>query len=188
MEADWEVEIGADAPVIDVDWPGRLDIQRDPYAAFALPETKEFSELAEVLIRLNAAGSGLATSKCDVWDVDVFDGDELDAPPDADCAVACYVDLVPEVGLPTTTELLVAWCGRVRGRLQGVKSRGCRADLVVRRTVRGESSPASGEQVGVTAYVTGCGNSRPGARAVLGAAVTALANCVLAESPAESRR
>ena len=33
MEADWEFEVGGDAPVIDACWPGFVDLRRIPGAA-----------------------------------------------------------------------------------------------------------------------------------------------------------
>ena len=45
MEADWEMEIGGSAPVIDAFWAGFEDLRRSPEMAGALPETKKLSGL-----------------------------------------------------------------------------------------------------------------------------------------------
>ena len=82
MEADWEVEIGGDAPVIDVDWPGFVDLRAFPEKVGELVEAACFPALASLLQSLNSSGSPVWTSKCDVWRT------ETDTP-------ACYVDLLP---------------------------------------------------------------------------------------------
>lgn len=187
MEADWEVELGGDAPVIDADWPGRIDLRRFPEAASALPETTGFRELAPVLVRLNAAGSGLGTSKCDVWDVDEFDRDELAAPRDEHCALACYVDLVPEdLCCWTVLEAVTAWARQICSHLRGVELRSCRADLVVRQAMRPKGKDTARAHLGITVYGTGCGTTRQTARAALAAAMATLADCILAEGPPEA--
>ena len=43
MEADWEMEIGGSAPVIDAFWAGFEDLRRSPERAGALPESQEAS-------------------------------------------------------------------------------------------------------------------------------------------------
>ena len=107
MEADWEVEIGGGAPIIDACWDGFVDLRFDPrtrLGAFLkqaqdLPESANLPTLAEALVRLNSPRSPVWTSKCDVWpvlDAADIDADELDAPQeDAIVAWACYIDLVP---------------------------------------------------------------------------------------------
>ena len=111
MEADWEVEIGGDAPVIDACWDGFVDLRLDPRTdssplpdtylkrAQGLAESANLPGLSEALVQLNGLHSPAWTSKCDVWpilDTADIDADELDAPQeDATFAWACYIDLVP---------------------------------------------------------------------------------------------
>ena len=102
MEADWEFEVGGDAPVIEACWPGFIDLRLNPQRARDLPEAVRFPALAAVLETLNSRTSSVWTSKCDFWptlDADTFDPDELDAAP-ASCAhaVGCYIDLLPGGG------------------------------------------------------------------------------------------
>ena len=40
MEADWEIEIGGDAPVIEAHWFGFVDLRIEPSRANELPETR----------------------------------------------------------------------------------------------------------------------------------------------------
>src|SRR5579864_2734004 len=96
MEADWEIEIGNEAPVIDAGWEGFVDLRTAPERAVAFAETKDFPALAETLVRLNAPSSPIWTSKSDLWKPDSFDADELDGPAEAgNYALACYIDLLP---------------------------------------------------------------------------------------------
>ena len=129
MEADWEVEIGGGAPVIDACWNGFVDLRFDPRTrldtllkrAQGLPESKNLPELAEALVRLNGLRSPVWTSKCDVWpvlDANAFDAGELDAPWDeATHAWACYIDLVPrnESGPSPAAEKPGSWTAETPG-------------------------------------------------------------------------
>jgi len=67
MEADWEVEVGPEAPVIDALWPGFVDLRSAPRQAHTFPEVAQLPPLAAVLARLNAPASPVWTSRCDVW-------------------------------------------------------------------------------------------------------------------------
>jgi hypothetical protein len=82
MDADWEVEIGGGAPVIEAHWAGFIDLRRHPERIGEIAEARAFPPLADLLIRLNSPGSPVWTSKCDVWN------------PEAD-GLASYVDLIP---------------------------------------------------------------------------------------------
>ena len=96
MEADWEVEMGGDAPVIEACWDGLVDLRRWPERAPLLPEAQQLPALADALMQLNSASSPVWTAKCDVWRPPNFDIDELDAQPEqGGCGMACYVDLLP---------------------------------------------------------------------------------------------
>jgi hypothetical protein len=108
MEADWEVEIGPGAPVIDVQWSGFVDLRSHPQAARELPEAGDLPELAETLARLNGVASPVWTSKCDVWqvfDAESFDAYEMEASPEsAQYAWACYIDLLPQSSQPQSAQ------------------------------------------------------------------------------------
>lgn len=82
MEIDWEVEIGGDAPVIEAQWPGLIDLQRHPHRIDEIFEVDCLLSLRDLLLTLNSAKSPVWTSKCDVWE------------PEHN-AIACYVDMLP---------------------------------------------------------------------------------------------
>jgi hypothetical protein len=176
MEADWEFEIGGDAPVIDANWAGLVDLRADPELALGLPETAELPALAFALKALNSAGSPVWTSKSDYWPAlqpADFDVDELDGPRGAAVhGMGCYIDLLPRVAdawsLPQQAE---AVCSSLCETLRQVRLRSCRVDLVVRR-----ASFADGRNdMGITAYITACGRTPTAAKGALAEALAAFA-------------
>ena len=186
MEADWEFEVGGDAPVIDACWPGLIDLQRSPERAWQLPETAQFPALAQALAKLNAASSPVWTSKCDLWlhlDAGEVDPDELDAPPGSSAhAMGCYIDLLPKCGqqwLPP--DVAAAWCKRLCGLLRALPLLCCRVDLIIRRAVL-IPDPTDPERVdlGITAYLTSCGASCAEAEQTLEGALAAFADALFA--------
>lgn len=182
MEADWELDVGGDAPVIEAVWEGFVDLEDSPERARDLPETAQLPGLAEASIKLNAIASPVWTSKCDVWprleDGD-FDPDELDAPPGRSAhAMGCYIDLLPRGDRQwTQPEMAADECKRVCSLLRAVPLRCCRADLVVRRAF---VTPGPAEQelarLGATAYLTSCGESSGDSARTLRAALAAFAD------------
>ena len=183
MEADWEFDVGGNAPVIDARWAGFVDLQREPGAAWKLAEVRELPALAETLERLNGAGSPVWTSKCDFYpalQAEEFDADELDAEVGS-CAdaVGCYIDiLAKDVGAWSQPSLAEAACRQVCGTLGRVALRCCRVDLVVRRVVDTEDSAG----LGITAYVTACGVEASQARDTLAFALAAFADALSSNS------
>ena len=182
MEADWEMELGGSAPVIDACWTGLVDLRVVPERVAEIEETRGLPALADVLVRLNAPASPVWTAKCDVWAVEEpVDPLEIDAEPDdATSALACYIDLltrndqqwiVPE-GAAEACKALVA-------RLRAVSLRACRVDLVVRQA---RIAPEA-YGLGITAYVTACGADEDAARERLGAAVAAVADTLVQAGP-----
>lgn len=175
MEADWEVEIGGQAPVIEAHWSGFIDLRVAPERARQLPEAAQFAALADALVRVNAPSSPVWTSKCDVWHPDTFDPDELDAPPEErNCAIACYLDLLPRRPWPDPLDAIAA-CKTICSRLRDVPLRCCRTDLIVRR-----ASIAPGLLgLGVTAYFTACGSTEGEATTMLASVLCVFADVVL---------
>ncbi len=190
MEADWELEIGGDAPVIDALWPGFVDLRWTPQTVRnlrtrirSLSETALLPGLASTLEMLNAENSPVWTSKCDFWPVlkaDEFNPDELDAPPGNFAhASGCYIDLLPKSGLKwTVPQMAAASCRQLCPRLHAIALRCCRVDLVVRR-----SSIVPGRvDFGITAYITACGATPGKAVQALEAALAAFAGVLCAQS------
>lgn len=178
MEADWEFEVAADAPVIDADWVDLVNLRKEPQRAAMLPEAAQVAGLAEALEKLNGARSPVWTSKCDVWEPEEFDPDELDAERGtAARAIACYIDLSPADGDAwATLDDIADWCRRLCGRLRDRPRRSCRVDLVIRRSV----GAVEQAKLGITAYIVACGADLANAEKKLSSALAALADAVVA--------
>jgi hypothetical protein len=175
MECDWEFEIAPDAPVIDGAWSGYVDLRMHPEQAPGLAEAGALPALAEALSHLNAADSPVWTAKCDVWEPEEFDPDELDAlPEDRAKALACYIDLLPWAELWPTMDTIADWCHRMCATVRARPLRRCRADLVIRRSFLREDQTG----LGITAYVTGCGAASSSAREALSAALALFVDAV----------
>ena len=178
MEADWEVEIGSGAPIIDALWEGLIDLRRQPERVSELAEVRELSALGEALAVLNANTSSMWTAKCDVWIPEKFDPDELDARNDAESnfAMACYIDLLPrDPEQWSSPELLAAECRLICARLHEIPLRACRADLIVRRACVSSDC----HELGITAYLTAFAAALPEARGRLGLALGYFVQAVL---------
>ena len=173
-------------PVIDALWPGFVDLRRTPELAWSLPESAEFPALAEALVKLNAVASPVWTSKCDLWPhltSDEYDADELDAPPGCSAhAMGCYIDLLPKgKGQWASPQMASADCKRVCGLLRPVPLRCCRVDLVIRRAI----VTPDRLDLGITAYLTGCGSTAADAVSALQAALGAFADALIGHSTLE---
>lgn len=184
MEADWEVELDADAPVIDAHWEHFVDLRLSPWRAQDLSEAEILPILGEILARLNGTHSPVWTAKCDVWSIDtsdpeVFDSDEFDAPVESAAhGLACYIDLLPlDEHLWHDSDSGVDWCRAVCKLLGAAPLCCCRTDLIVRRAYLAREDRFG---FGVTAYVSACGRDEIQAAAVLGSALAAFVDSLLA--------
>ena len=165
--------------MIEACWAGFVDLQRAPEQAMQLPESAHLPALGEALARLNAADSPVWTSKCDFWphlEQDEFDADELDAPSGcATHATGCFIDLLPKSDQqwiqPAMAEKA---CKRICGLLNAVPLRCCRVDLVIRRVFITSEVMC----LGITAYLTSCGESPAAAAKTLEAAVATFADAL----------
>jgi hypothetical protein len=184
MEADWEFEIASDAPVIDAAWPGFVDLHREPERVSAISEQAHVPALRDVLLHLNAEGTGLFTSKCDVWNPGAVDADELGANGESTaCALACYVDLLPaEKDAWGTPESCAAWARSMCANLAEAPVRNCRIDMVIRRAF----FTAAETGIGITSYVVGGGSTEPEAADSLSRALRAFSEAVTATATGDS--
>ena len=183
MEADWEIELGGDAPVIEAQWSGFVDLQRVPESIQQVAEAALFHPLAQTLSRLNSQESLVWTSKCDFWPQlasENFDPDELDAPPGRTAhATGCYIDLLPKSDQQwITPAMAAASCKTICTGLHAIPLHCCRLDLIVRRAF---ITPDLMDN-GITAYLTACGPSPAAATHTLAAAVAAFADALCGHS------
>jgi hypothetical protein len=173
MEADWEIEIGGGAPVIDALWSGFVDLRQSPAHVAEISEALSFPPLARFLARVNGAASPLWSSKCDVWEPVGEGGADLDLiepavgsldrnRPEADAgktgvpaALACYIDLLPRQNLLFAHwEQAESFCRAWVHRVESVDLRFGQIDLIVREAVAGDT-----EGFGITVYVSVVGTA-----------------------------
>jgi hypothetical protein len=173
MEADWEIEIGPGAPVIDACWPDFVDLRESPDRVSEIAEAAQVPALANTLIQLNRDPSTWWTSKCDLWIPEEFDPDEMNASSeDAPSAIACYIDLLPrETQIFPSIESAEAHARSIVARLKPCTAACCRIDLIVRSAALPQTTG-----FGITAYITGCGATSDAAETTLAAALKALAH------------
>jgi hypothetical protein len=73
MQADYSVELGGDAPALEIPWRSDdpnvryLDLKNHPELMQQISEAVAYPELGSFLARINAAEFPLATAKCDAW-------------------------------------------------------------------------------------------------------------------------
>lgn len=167
MEAEWWVEMGEELPRIVVPWTEEtlayIDLRLEPAAATTLAETKHLPALGRALQELNAPGSHVFTSKCDVWEVDPEDMDPLEmsaAAADTKAGFACYIDLVRR-GKAARSPFAEqeTWLRHTRAAMLGLPAQCARAELVLRQAVLSADDPEPIDGFGVTLYVTGCGSN-----------------------------
>jgi hypothetical protein len=187
MDADWEIEIDGEAPIIDAYWQGFVDLRSEPQRVRELSEVRQLPALRDALVRLNGSDSPVWTAKCDLWSVDDFDRFELDAPDGDDlCAQACYIDLLARSNehWASDPEMAVAFCKNLCARVRSVAIRCCRMDLIIRRAVN-----VSGESdLGITAYLTACGATEAGAVVQLESALAVFSDSILPETSTAASR
>ena len=177
MQADWEFEVGGDAPVIDALWLGFVDLRAARERVRELPETSQCVGLATALEKLNSPRSPVWTCKCDFWpelDAGEFDGDELDSPAgECSSATAVYIDMLPAAnGAWRLPQLAEAAARELYARLAAVPLRCCRADLIIRRAV----VALDATDFGITAYLTACGAGAEDAARTLEAVLAEFGN------------
>lgn len=181
LEADWEFEIGGDAPVIDAAWSGFVDLRQSPRRVDEIPEAVRLSAMRDALLRLNVPQSPLWTAKCDVWQLEEFDADEMGANPEtANEGVGCYVDLLPSSPEQWASPRLAQQCCEAwRVALRKLPLANSRVDFVIRRAWIAPDL----ESTGITAYIAACGADLSSARDNLDAALHALVDTVAPLDP-----
>ncbi len=95
MIADWTVEIGPGCPVIELPWPGWVNLRGDSAETSALSEVQAYPELSALLHIANHGA--FATAKVDVFPVARSEADPEIAehpPEETVCGLGSYLDVV----------------------------------------------------------------------------------------------
>jgi hypothetical protein len=156
MEADWDVEIGPDAPSIEVPWEGFIDLRNDPCSAvLVISEAATHPPLRDALITMNSGESAILTSKCDAWwlkqeEIDVYEFDSRSE--NVQFGFASYIDvLLINQDRFQSFEFHEDLVRRITGELRATDLTDCRVDIVVRTATINCSSG-----FGITIYAAGC--------------------------------
>jgi hypothetical protein len=172
MEADWEVEIGGGAPVIEALWPGFVDLRSHPERVGEIAEAAAFTPLAGLLRALNSPESPVWTSKCDLWEPEPG-------------ALALYIDMLPHEGTVfSERQQAEVFCREHVGRLEAttlpVRLGEYSIELVIRQAVAGET-----EGFGITAYLGAKGAVQKEVETTLEALMAGLADSLPIRRPPE---
>jgi hypothetical protein len=173
MEADWEVEIGGSAPVIEADWSGFVELHNHPECIGKIVEAATFPALASLLLVLNAPESPVWTAKCNLWE-----------PESA--ALAAYIDILPREGIVFGDwQQAEAICREYVGRLEALAlpecESDCRIDLVIR-----QAHASGAEGFGITAYLSTKGAAREESRTAMAVLMAGFANALPRRKPPET--
>jgi hypothetical protein len=189
MEADFEVQVGGGAPVIEALWPGFVDLCHSPKRVYEISEAAVFPALAQALLALNGVDAPLWTAKCDLWDphaaeVEAIEPGQSFSLQDHHTALACYIDLLPRASLvfanwKDAENLCRWWVARLDEEEPRGPTHNATLDLVVRQAFAGDA-----EGFGITAYLGVVADYRVGVEDALAAA---LQQFVAATPPALAR-
>jgi hypothetical protein len=176
MEADFEVQIGGGAPVIEALWEGFVDLRRSPERVYEISEAAILPALAQALLALNDIDAPLWTAKCDVWDphgvgVEGLEPGQSVSPEHPHAALACYIDLLPRASLvfkgwKEAEDFCRRWVYRLDTEEGIGPTHNATLDLVVRQAIAGDV-----EGFGITAYLGVVADYRAGAEEALSAAL-----------------
>lgn len=185
MQAEWSVEIGPDAPALEVPWRSEhgslryFDLKKHPELLLEIPETLEHAELGEFLSGVNEK-SQMASAKCDVWVTDEMSlEDEIFGEP---VKRSSYVDLFfdgPERFEFSAHERLADLIVTKFGNLPEMPAR---LEIVIRQChFHRLKEPGGDSDAGFsfTFYVTGYGDDEAKARVRWAIALNLLRNAIV---------
>jgi hypothetical protein len=98
MLAEWNVELGADDPTLEIPWSSEdsnarfFDLKLQPELLLEIPDACSYPELAEFLSWANSSDSPFETAKCDAWTSRQIEvEEEVFGEP---CKFGSYIDLL----------------------------------------------------------------------------------------------
>lgn len=195
MQAEYNVELGADDHCLELPWTspdGKLryfDLRSQPELLLEIKEAHGNRDLAEFLTVLNQSGSMVQTAKCDTWLTNELDAeDEIFGAP---WKFGSYVDLFfadreRQLALPQHEEFAYS----LTGLLSKVPDFAAAADFVLRRCYYHRPEyPAdrSDDGYSLTFYLNGYGDDEDEAKKSWSIGLKLVQNAVMQLS-APSRR
>jgi hypothetical protein len=196
MDADYSVELGPDAPALELPWddPERrfayVDLRSKPDAIERVPEARQFPALRKLLVAVNSLQSAWQTAKCDVWTESVDAAENLYG---AGFAQSCYVDLVLTEHRKLqrgSLELHEKLARQIARSLESDETLEASAEIVVRRCYFHDDDKAidaSDAGYCLTLYISGFGSSADEAASRWESAMGSASECVAGLQPEEER-
>jgi hypothetical protein len=166
MQCDYSVDLGPDAPALELPWSSEdgskryFDLKRNPELVLDVAEARGHPVLSEFLSRINAPDFPLQTAKCDVWPSrELLPEEEIFG---AACKFVSYVDLLfSGAGPRTSFEQHEALAQDICNLLKRAPEMAAAAEFVIRRCYYHSNDGAQNSVDGfcITAYVTGFGDT-----------------------------
>lgn len=187
MDADFSVEIGGDAPALELPWrpnDGTLafvDLRRNPEALKNISEAALYPELRDFLSALNSESTIFRTAKCDVWtDAELDPAEEI---YEGTLRLGSYVDVLfaPAANaLRNDFDVHEKLATRVVELLARAPDMPSVAELVIRRCFFIGTEAEAGESgYYISLYVYGYGDDEADARKRWAIAMALMQNALL---------
>lgn len=168
MLAEWNVELGADDPQLEIPWRSEdgglryLDLKRQPELLLEIPEACANPSLAAFLEWANSRSSPFRTAKCDIWSTNELGLEEeiFDEPR----KFASYVDLLFDSDDFSSFQKHEAFVQNAARLLRHAPEMSAAADFVVRRCINRADTRAPQQGFYLTFYLSGFGEDEPDAQ------------------------
>jgi hypothetical protein len=168
MLSEWNVELSADDPQLQIPWRSEdgslryLDLKRQPELLLEIPEACDNSSLGAFLAWVNSAHSPFESAKCDIWSSrEITAEEEIFGEP---CKFGSYIDLVFASQDFSSFARHEGFVQKVARLLRHAPDMSASADFVVRRCIDNRNPQAPKEGFYITFYLYGFGEDEPDAR------------------------
>jgi len=169
MLAEWNVELGADDPQLEIPWSSPdgslrfLDLKRQPELLLEIREACSYPEFAEFLSWANSPDTPLETAKCDAWTSrQITSEEEVFGEP---CKFGSYVDfLFTQRESRTQFADHEQFAQALSRLLRQAPEIGSSAEFIVRRCTDHRSGNEAADGFYITFYLHGYGDDEQKAR------------------------
>jgi hypothetical protein len=171
MQADYEIELGPDAPALEVPWRSPegsvryFDLRERPELLLEISEAAANPELARFLSAVNSSRSHFQSAKCDSWLSDEIS--EAEAVYESKWKFASYVDLIfADPSAQADLERHRTTTSELAKLLSKAPEVSAAADFIVRRCYfhRTPELETSEDGYCITFYLSGYGDDEDQAR------------------------
>jgi hypothetical protein len=168
MLAEWNVELGADDPQLEIPWRSEdgslryLDLKRQTELLLEISEACGNSTLAGFLEWANSRESPFETAKCDTWSTnEITAEEEIFGEPHK---FGSYIDLLFTSGDFTSFPKHETFVQKLATLLRHAPDISASADFIVRRCIDRRDDRAPQHGFYITFHLSGFGEDEPDAR------------------------